>query len=113
MGQHSGSLSTAAGTSEDAAQPKKPVQIRTDRAGYSTVRLCRRSKIKTLLIHRLVAKAFVPNPHGKCSVNYKNGNKPDCRAVNLEWTTHAENVQHSYDTGLISKQSQRKIVIDL
>jgi hypothetical protein len=92
---------------------EKPIQVRIDRAGYLTVRLCQGSKITTMFIHRLVAAAFVPNPHGKRYVNHKNGNKLDCRAVNLEWTTHAENIQHAYDTGLLSKRSQSKIVIDL
>ncbi|HEV7331315.1 MAG TPA: NUMOD4 domain-containing protein [Flavisolibacter sp.] len=92
---------------------EKPIQIRIDRAGYLTVRLCQGSKIKTLFIHRLVAAAFVPNLYGKQFVNHKNGNKVDCCAVNLEWTTHAENIQHAYDSGLLSKRTQRKTVIDL
>ncbi|RYZ36832.1 MAG: hypothetical protein EOP49_32255, partial [Sphingobacteriales bacterium] len=92
---------------------EKPIEVRIDRAGYLTTRLWQGGKIRTLFIHRLLAAAFIQNPHGKRYVNHKNGNKLDNRAVNLEWTTHAENIQHAYDTGLLSKRSQSKTVIDL
>lgn len=78
-----------------------------------TVRLCWGKKITTVFIHRLVAAAFVPNPQRKPFVNHKNGNKLDNRAVNFEWTTHAENIQHAYDTGLINKRRLSKAVVDL
>jgi hypothetical protein len=51
-------------------------------------------------IHRLVAHAFIPNPDNKKVANHKNGNKHDNRASELEWTTHSENIQHAFDTGL-------------
>jgi hypothetical protein len=51
-------------------------------------------------MHRLVAKAFVPNPDNKSYVNHKDGDKTNCRADNLEWVTSYENMQHSADTGL-------------
>lgn len=51
-------------------------------------------------LHRLVAKAYIPNPLKKPTVNHKNGVKTDNRIDNLEWATMSENVQHAYDTGL-------------
>ena len=43
---------------------------------------------KLYLVHRLVAQAFVPNPHGFTDILHKNGNILDNRADNLEWAYH-------------------------
>jgi hypothetical protein len=68
--------------------------------GYNYVALCLFGKAKDKKIHRLVAEAFVENPDNKPQVNHKNGNKLDCRAINLEWVTARENLQHASDLGL-------------
>lgn len=57
-------------------------------------------KGKKELVHRLVAKSFVPNTEGKPQVNHKNGDTLDNRLLNLEWCTQSENQIHAYNTGL-------------
>lgn len=52
------------------------------------------------LIHREVAKHFLPNPDNKEFINHKDGNKHNNHVDNLEWATRQENEDHAYSTGL-------------
>ena len=68
--------------------------------GYPVVQLNKNSIVKSVKVHRLVALAFISNPHDKQTVNHKNGDKTDNRVINLEWSTVRENLVHALDTNL-------------
>lgn len=53
--------------------------------GYLIVCLCVGGKRKFQRVHRLVAFAFIPNPHNYPQCNHINERKTDNRAENLEW----------------------------
>lgn len=53
--------------------------------GYVYIHLCKNSKDKAYLLHRLVATTFIPNPDNLPEVNHKDENKLNNKAENLEW----------------------------
>lgn len=68
--------------------------------GYYQVQLSKNNKSKYLLVHRLVAEAFLSNPENKKQVNHKDGNKKNNNVDNLEWMTCSENALHAFSNNL-------------
>jgi hypothetical protein len=70
--------------------------------GYLRVKLRdsnNNQKTKNLLIHRIVAQEYLPNPENKLEINHKNSIRDDNRVENLEWSTRSENNQHAWTYG--------------
>lgn len=63
----------------------------TTTAGYEYTVLANKGKNKTLLIHRLVAEAFIPNPNNYACVNHIDENKSNNNVSNLEWCNYEYN----------------------
>ena len=68
-------------------------------AGYYRVHLFNKGKGKIILVHRLVAEAFIPNPKNLPCVNHIDGNKLNNRVTNLEWVTSSENNKKAVEAG--------------
>lgn len=63
--------------------------------GYLRVDLFNEKGRKHMKVHRLVAKAFIPNPANKPQVNHIDGNNQNNSITNLEWVTNDENCNHA------------------
>lgn len=69
--------------------------------GYEFVGLSTEIATKYEMVHRLVAKTFIPNPLCLPEVNHIDGNKRNNRDTNLEWCTRQHNARHGFATGLL------------
>ena len=82
--------------------------------GYLRHCLYKHNKRKNLLLHRIIATAFIDNPEGKPCVNHIDENKLNNDLSNLEWCTAKENMIHGTRTKRAAeKLSQKVIQLDL
>ena len=74
---------------------QKFLSQRLRKDGYYDVKLSNKGQEERLLIHRLIAEAYIPNPIGLPVVNHKDENKSNNRINNLEWATYQYNSEYS------------------
>lgn len=76
----------------------REISLSIDRYGY--YRCCLYNGTKhTIRVHRLVAEAFIPNPHKKLLVNHIDSNRLNNNVANLEWVNYTENNRHAVEFG--------------
>jgi len=68
--------------------------------GYLKVNLG--DKFRNVRVHRLVAKAFLQNPHNYPFINHKDFNRKNNKLSNLEWCSPKFNSEHAKNNGRIS-----------
>lgn len=73
----------------------KPIYEYVNPKGYHFVRMVVDGKKKTMLKHRVIALALIPNPSNLSEINHKDGNKSNNCTSNLEWCTRQQNVDHA------------------
>jgi len=72
--------------------------------GYFRIKLTVNNKSKRVMLHRIIAEAFIPNVNNKPVVNHLDGNKKNNDISNLQWCTQRENCIHAYKIGLRKKK---------
>ena len=66
-------------------------------SGRLWVELLDGGKRKCMLIHRLVALAFIPNPENLPQINHKDENPKNNAVENLEWCDQKYNIRYSLE----------------
>lgn len=81
----------------------------------NVISLLKEGRRKEFKVHQLVAKAFIPNPHGFSVVNHKDFNPLNNCSENLEWTSFQENLNYSRRNGRFLRipQSEYKNIVEM
>ena len=72
--------------------------------GYMFVRFRLNGKRITLLVHRVIATCFLPNPNNYPVVNHKDNNRANNVVSNLEWCTREYNEAYKKNFGTSQEQ---------
>lgn len=82
----------------------KFLKFNANKAGYLSVELFNNNGSKRLLVHRLVAEAFIPNPNNYPQVNHIDECVNNNSVTNLEWCTAKYNM--NYGNGALTRHSK-------
>ncbi len=79
---------------------KHVIRKQSVKKGYNICAVMLNGQLKHMLVHRLVALTYIPNPENLPFINHKDGNKQNNNINNLEWISRLGNSQHAAATGL-------------
>lgn len=82
---------------------KRRPLVQSDISGYKKVTLINTTGTKDILVHRLVAEAFLPKVEGKEYVDHIDGDRSNNVLSNLRWCTFRENC--SFPLAIENKRS--------
>lgn len=89
-----------------AREVKEKILSQANVNGYRGVILSINGNKKTFRVHRLVAQAFIPNPHNLPYINHKDEVRSNNNVSNLEWCTPLYN--NMYGTAMERKREKLK-----
>lgn len=78
--------------------------------GYPLVVLSKNGRVKTVLVHRIVAETFIPNPSNFKCVNHKDETRDNNRVHNLEWCDHRYN--NSYGHRMMKEVAKKSRAVE-
>lgn len=78
----------------DFTMSERAVKPKPNNRGYLQVRLYKDSVCFNMLLHRVVAMAFIPNPQNLPQINHIDEDKTNNNISNLEWCTNMYNRHH-------------------
>ena len=91
---------------------KKPIMLKQtlSKDGYYVVKLSNKPFVKTIAVHRIVAKTFLENPNNFPEINHKDENKLNNHAENLEFCTRLYNNRYGTRTKRSSLSRQKPVI---
>lgn len=85
----------------------KMLRLSRDSEGYHQVGLLRNGRETKVRVHRLVARAFLPNPGNLPVVDHRNRVRTDNVRSNLRWATYSQNRRNADMRALAEAEAGR------
>lgn len=103
-------------TNRDATKRGKPLRTRLNRNGYEELKIRKDGKQIHMLVHRLVALAWIENPENKPEVDHIDTIRTNNCVNNLKWVNRIENRNNPktqtkhYNQMIKAREAQIKIL---